>query len=49
METLPFLYERYEEDVDHLAGEVYHQVKKMYQMFDSKVLNKIPRVPAKEY
>ncbi|KAK9278721.1 hypothetical protein L1049_028297 [Liquidambar formosana] len=30
METLPFLYERYEEQVEHLAGRMNRRMKKMY-------------------
>lgn len=48
LETLPALYERYEEQVDEIAGKGNRNVKKLYEKFDSKVLNKIPRGPVKE-
>lgn len=48
LETLPALYERYEEEVDHLATKGNRDAKKLYKKFDSKVLNKIPRGPVKE-
>lgn len=48
METLPALYERYEREVDYIAGKSSQDVKKLYDKFDSKVLDKIPRGPVKE-
>ena len=48
LETLPALYERYEELVDAIAGKGNRNVRKLYKKFDSKVLNKIPRGPVKE-
>ncbi|KAI3433204.1 Reticulon-like protein [Psidium guajava] len=48
METVPALYERFEDEVDYLADKSSKDVKKLYKKFDSKVLNKIPRGPAKE-
>ncbi|WJZ80402.1 hypothetical protein VitviT2T_000325 [Vitis vinifera] len=48
METLPALYERYEEQVDEIADKGNRNVKKLYRKFDSHVLNKIPRGPVKE-
>ncbi|KAL8111059.1 reticulon-like protein B9 [Apium graveolens] len=45
LETLPFLYERYEKEVDYLVGKVYRRMRKIYRKFDSKVLDKIPRGP----
>ncbi|KAF8021224.1 hypothetical protein BT93_G1609 [Corymbia citriodora subsp. variegata] len=45
METLPALYERHENQVDHLAGKSRKGAKKLYKKFDSKVLDKIPRGP----
>lgn len=48
LETLPFLYERFEEDVDRLAGKVSREIKRSYRKFDSQFLNKIPRGPVKE-
>ncbi|KAF9593642.1 hypothetical protein IFM89_036024 [Coptis chinensis] len=46
--TLPALYERYEREVDYLAGKGTKDIRKLYKKFDSRVLNKIPRGPVKE-
>ncbi|XP_052179313.1 reticulon-like protein B9 [Diospyros lotus] len=46
--TLPYLYERYEEEVDHLVGKANRQIRKSYKKFDAEVLRKIPRGPVKE-
>ncbi|XP_059641265.1 reticulon-like protein B9 isoform X2 [Cornus florida] len=48
LETLPFLYERYEEEVDYFAGRVNRRMRKMYKNFDSNFLGKIPKGPLKE-
>ncbi|KAL3731424.1 hypothetical protein ACJRO7_028322 [Eucalyptus globulus] len=48
IETLPALYERYENQVDHLAGKSRRRAKKLYKKFDSEVLDKIPRGPRLE-
>ncbi|PNT09600.1 hypothetical protein POPTR_012G054100v4 [Populus trichocarpa] len=49
LQTLPFLYNKYEDEVERYAGKLTREVKKMYRRFDSNVLNKIPRgVPVKE-
>ncbi|XP_031372238.1 reticulon-like protein B9 isoform X4 [Punica granatum] len=48
MQTLPFLYDRYEEEVDHLVGRMAREVKRLYRRFDKQFLNKIPRGPVKE-
>ncbi|KAL8112191.1 hypothetical protein AgCh_019763 [Apium graveolens] len=48
LETLPFLYEKYESEVDYLASKGNRNAKKLYKKFDAKVLNKIPRGPVKE-
>ncbi|XP_022954524.1 reticulon-like protein B9 [Cucurbita moschata] len=48
LETLPFLYVKYEEEVDHLAGKAIYHTKKSYRNFDAKFLNKIPRGPVKD-
>ncbi|XP_009346043.2 reticulon-like protein B9 [Pyrus x bretschneideri] len=48
LETLPFLYERFEEDVDRLAGKISREIKRSYRKFDSQFLNKIPRGPVKD-
>ncbi|KAE8667755.1 Reticulon-like protein B9 [Hibiscus syriacus] len=48
MGTLPYLYSRYEKEVDYHAGQMSRKMSKMYKRFDSRVLNKIPRGPVKE-
>ncbi|KAE8676131.1 Reticulon-like protein B9 [Hibiscus syriacus] len=48
MGTLPYLYSRYEKEVDYHAGKMSRKMSKMFKRFDSRVLNKIPRGPAKE-
>ncbi|KAG8654358.1 hypothetical protein MANES_05G132800v8 [Manihot esculenta] len=47
-QTLPFLYDRFEEQVDDYTGRLFRQVKKRYRRFESRVLNKIPRGAVKE-
>lgn len=46
--TLPALYERYQDEVDYLAGKGSRDVKKLYKKIDHRILNKIPRGPIKE-
>ncbi|EEF35398.1 reticulon-like protein B14 [Ricinus communis] len=46
--TLPVLYERYEDQVDRFAGKSSHDMKRIFDKFNSKVLDKIPRGPTKE-
>ncbi|KAK9925820.1 hypothetical protein M0R45_023085 [Rubus argutus] len=48
METLPFLYEKFEDDVDHLAGKVSREIQRSYRKFEAQFLNKIPRGPVKD-
>lgn len=48
IQTLPALYDQYEDEVDYLAGRGSRKLKKVYRKFDSKVLDKIPRGPVKE-
>lgn len=48
METLPYLYTRYEKEVEYHAGQMTRKARKMYKRFDSRVLNKLPRGPVKE-
>ncbi|KAJ4796793.1 Reticulon-like protein [Rhynchospora pubera] len=45
--TLPALYERYQAEVDHLLERGREDLRKFYDKFDSKILNKIPRGPIK--
>lgn len=46
--TLPYMYDRYENEVDYLAGRLNKEVKRSYKKFDTNVLNKIPRGPVKD-
>lgn len=48
METLPFLYDQFEDNVDYFVGNLIQDMKMKYRMFDSMFLNKIPRGPVKE-
>ncbi|KAK4749124.1 hypothetical protein SAY87_026573 [Trapa incisa] len=48
VETLPFLYNMYENEVDHLAGIMINETRRLYRKFDRQFLNKIPRGPLKE-
>ncbi|XP_004235819.1 reticulon-like protein B9 [Solanum lycopersicum] len=48
VETLPFFYERYEEEVDYVAYKIKRQMRKTYRKFNAEFLGKIPRGPAKE-
>lgn len=48
METLPFLYDRYEKEVDHFVGRMIRETRRSYRRFDKQFLNKIPRGPVKE-
>ncbi|KAF9667577.1 hypothetical protein SADUNF_Sadunf15G0037900 [Salix dunnii] len=48
LQTLPFLHNKFEDEVEMYAGKLIRQVKKMFRRFDSSVLNKIPRGPVKE-
>ncbi|KAL2903486.1 Reticulon-like protein B9 [Bienertia sinuspersici] len=43
MQVLPFLYEKYEDDVDYIVGEIYQEMKKWYKKFDENILGKLPR------
>lgn len=45
--TIPALYERYEEEVDRLASRGSHDLKEFFRRVDSRVLERIPRGPAK--
>ncbi|XP_030521710.2 reticulon-like protein B9 [Rhodamnia argentea] len=48
METVPFLYDRYEEEVDRLVGRMVREMRRVYRRLDAQFLNKIPRGPVKE-
>ncbi|KAL0330007.1 UNVERIFIED_CONTAM: Reticulon-like protein B2 [Sesamum radiatum] len=46
--TVPFLYEKNEDQVDCYAEMAIAELKKQYAVFDAKVLSKIPRGPPKD-
>ncbi|XP_011080892.1 reticulon-like protein B2 [Sesamum indicum] len=46
--TVPFLYEKNEDQVDCYAEKAIAELKKQYAVFDAKVLSKIPRGPLKD-
>ncbi|OIT31886.1 PREDICTED: reticulon-like protein B9 [Nicotiana attenuata] len=48
VETLPFLYEKYEEEVDDIAYKLKRQMRKMCRKFNADFLGKIPRGTSKE-
>ncbi|KAL3818005.1 hypothetical protein ACJIZ3_003910 [Penstemon smallii] len=41
--TMPFVYEKYEDQVDSFAKKALDGLEKQYAVFDSNVLSKIPR------
>jgi len=45
--TMPILYDKYQDKVDHFAGKAHTEACKHYEVLDQKVLSKIPRGPAK--
>ncbi|KAF3532764.1 hypothetical protein DY000_02042520 [Brassica cretica] len=51
MQTLPVMYEMYEDDVDRVASMLMREMRKLYRRVDSNVLSKIPRgtVKSKKY
>ncbi|XP_047327490.1 reticulon-like protein B3 [Impatiens glandulifera] len=42
LHTIPVLYEKYEVRVDSFGEKAIAEIKKQYQVFDAKVLSKIP-------
>jgi len=46
--TLPVLYERYEDQVDSFIYNALDEMKRHYGRFDSNVLSRIPKGPAKK-
>ncbi|KAF7834614.1 reticulon-like protein B9 [Senna tora] len=48
MQTLPFMYERYEEEINNVVGDMVVELRNKYRRFDKRYLNKIPRGPVKE-
>nr|CAB3468060.1 unnamed protein product [Digitaria exilis] len=47
LHTVPILYDKYQDKVDHYAGRAHTEARKHYEVLDAKVLSKIPRGPAK--
>ncbi|XAR67541.1 hypothetical protein NMG60_11002333 [Bertholletia excelsa] len=47
LETLPYLYERYEDEVDEFLAAARGELRRSYRQFDREVIRKIPRKPAK--
>lgn len=48
LHTIPLLYEKYEDKVDAFAAKAEFEIKKQYEVFNVKVLSKIPRGPLKD-
>ncbi|KAL3521585.1 hypothetical protein ACH5RR_019734 [Cinchona calisaya] len=48
LHTVPVLYEKYEDQVDSFAEKAEAEIKKLYVVFNAKVLSKIPRGPLKD-
>ncbi|XP_004512890.1 reticulon-like protein B9 [Cicer arietinum] len=47
IQTLPFLFDRYDEEINNLFGDVTFILKKNYRKFDKNYIKKIPRGPMK--
>ncbi|CAM6039140.1 unnamed protein product [Sphagnum compactum] len=47
-QTLPFIYDKYEDVIDHHANRISEQAQVHYKKLDENVFSKIPRAPAKE-
>lgn len=48
LETLPALYLRFQGEVDYLAAKSTQDMRRLFNDFNSKVLDKIPKASAKE-
>ncbi|CAK8534074.1 unnamed protein product [Lathyrus sativus] len=48
MQTLPLLFERYDEEINILFEDIMLVLKKMYRKFEKNYLRKIPRGPLKD-
>ncbi|WOL01512.1 reticulon-like protein B2 [Canna indica] len=48
LHTVPFLYAKYEDQVDSFMEKATIEFKKQYAVFDAKCLSKIPRGPLKD-
>jgi hypothetical protein len=42
------VYDRYEEEINNLAGHMIVDLRRKYRWFKKRYLNKIPRGPLKE-
>jgi hypothetical protein len=47
LHTVPILYHKYQDKVDHFAEKVHVELHKQYKVLDAKVLSKIPRGPVR--
>ncbi|KAM0876047.1 hypothetical protein ACQ4PT_036388 [Festuca glaucescens] len=47
LHTVPILYHKYQDKVDHFAGKAHVELCKQYAVLDAKVLSKIPRGPVR--
>jgi len=43
LHTVPILYDKYQDKVDHFAGRAHTEALKQYEVLDAKVVSKIPR------
>ncbi|CAK8534075.1 unnamed protein product [Lathyrus sativus] len=48
MQTLPLVFERYDEEINILFEDIMLVLKKMYRKFEKNYLRKIPRGPLKD-
>ncbi|PKU86348.1 reticulon-like protein B2 isoform X1 [Dendrobium catenatum] len=48
LHTVPYVYEKYEDKIDFYGEKVMIKIKKLYAVFDAKVLSKIPKGPSKD-
>ncbi len=46
--TIPFIYDKYEDIIDHHVLRAGDEVQKHYNKFGAVVLSKIPRAPSNE-
>lgn len=48
LHVVPFVYDKYEDIIDHHASNAFHAANVHFKKLDDAVLQKIPRAPAKE-
>ncbi|XP_050902938.1 reticulon-like protein B9 isoform X3 [Lathyrus oleraceus] len=48
MQTLPIVFERYDEEINNLFGDIMLVLKKIYRKFEKNYLRRIPRGPLKD-